>query len=283
MKELKIEIPTGYEIDKNYNQLKKEKKFIVYRHISPSGKVYVGITSNIPSVRWGKAGNQYKGSRIFYNAIKKYGWDNFKHEILLENQPEKAAKYTEKYLIKWYKIHKVSYNITDGGEGTLGFSHPMSEKCKEALRIANTGRKLTQEQKENLRKIHTGKKASSETIEKLRLSHLGHKDSEETKRKKSLNRKGKKLSKESIEKLRNSKIGRTVPEAVRIKIRNALQNNSIRNKPILQYTLDGKFIREFISSAEAGRITGADPSEIRKVVRGIHKQCKGFIWKEKVQ
>ena len=130
--------------------MRKEKKFIVYRHVSPSGKVYVGITSNTPSVRWGKAGNQYKGSKRFYNAIKKYGWNNFKHEILLENQPEKSAKYAEKYLIKWYKTHKISYNITDGGEGTLGFSHPMSEKCKEALKIANTGKKLTQEQKENL-------------------------------------------------------------------------------------------------------------------------------------
>lgn len=259
-----------------------EKKFIVYRHISPSGKVYIGITSNTPSVRWGKNGNQYKDSKRFYNAIKKYGWDNFKHEILLENQPEKAAKYTEKYLIRWYKIHRISYNITDGGEGTLGFSHPISEKCREALKIANTGRKLTQEQKENLRRINTGKKASPETIEKLRLSHLGHKDSEETKRKKSLSRKGKKLSKESIEKLKKTKIGHTVSEEVRIKIRNTLRNNSIRNKPVLQYTLDGKFIKEFISSAEAGRITGADPSGIRKVVKGINNQCKGFVWKEKV-
>ena len=97
-----------------------------------------------------------------------------------------------------------------------------------------------------------------------------------------MSRKGKKPSKESIEKFKKTRIGHTVSEEVRIKIRNALQNNSIRNKPVLQYTLDGKFIREFISSAEAGRITGADPSEIRKVVRGIHKQCKGFIWKEKV-
>ena len=231
-------------------KLKKEHKFFVYKHTSPSNKIYIGITckKNV-TYRWGKNGSQYNKCPYFWHAIQKYGWDNIKHEILFTDLSEKEAKAKEIELIAFYKSNnpEFGYNLTSGGEGRSGYS------------------------------------CSKESREKMSKSHLGHKDSEETRRKKSLSRKGKKLSKESIEKLRNSKIGRTVPEAVRIKIRNALQNNSIRNKPVLQYTLDGKFIREFISSAEAGRITGADPSEIRKVVRGIHKQCKGFIWKEKVQ
>lgn len=249
VEELKITIPKGQEIDKNYKQLKKEKKFIVYRHVSPSGKVYIGITckKNVTH-RWGKNGSQYIKCPYFWKAIQKYGWDNIKHEILFTNLSEKEAKAKEIDLIAFYKSNnpEYGYNLTEGGEGRSGYS------------------------------------CSKESIEKMSKSHLGHKDSEETKRKKSLSRKGKNLSKESIEKLRKSRIGRTVPEGVRIKIRNTLRNNSVRSKSVLQYTLDGKFIREFISSAEAGRITGADPSEIRKVVRGIHKQCKGFIWKEKV-
>ena len=28
------------------------KKWIVYKHTSPSGKVYIGITSNSPEKRW---------------------------------------------------------------------------------------------------------------------------------------------------------------------------------------------------------------------------------------
>lgn len=28
-----------------------------------------------------------------------------------------------RYLIRWYKIHNLSYNITDGGEGALGAGH----------------------------------------------------------------------------------------------------------------------------------------------------------------
>lgn len=273
MKELIITPPEGiiYQV----------KNYIVYKHISPSGKVYIGITSRSAKERWGN-GNYYKDSKKFYNAILKYGWENIKHEILLENQSESAAKYTEKYLIQWYKMHNISYNITDGGEGTCGFSHPMSEKCKEAIRKANIGRKLTLEQKENLRKLHIGKKFSKKTIEKLKISHLGHKDSDQTKLKKSISAKGKKKSKEAIENFRKSRLNHKVSVETHSKIRNTLRKNSILNKPILQYTLDGKFIREFISSAEAGRIINADPSGIRKAVKGIYKTYKNYIWKQKV-
>lgn len=92
--------------------------YTVYRHISPSGKVYVGITRRKPSSRWGINGRGYLGGnqKLFANAINKYGWDNFIHEILLTNISKEEAKYAEKYLIRWYKIHKISYNITDGGD-----------------------------------------------------------------------------------------------------------------------------------------------------------------------
>ena len=62
------------------------KKFCVYRHIFPNGKSYIGITSKKPNQRWenGK-GYSKTGQNAIYNAIKKYGWDNIKHEILFDN------------------------------------------------------------------------------------------------------------------------------------------------------------------------------------------------------
>lgn len=106
-----------------------EKLYSVYRHISPSGKVYVGITCVPPNQRW-RGGHGYIHSHqyLFANAIHKYGWDNFTHEILLEGRSKGEAVYAEKYLIKWYKMHGLSYNITDGGDigGSLaGKDHPM--------------------------------------------------------------------------------------------------------------------------------------------------------------
>lgn len=105
---------------------KPGKLFTVYEHISPSGKVYVGITSIPPKWRWGRNGSGYTASgdqKVIKAAILKYGWENFKHKIVLEEASEAEAKYTEKYLIKWYKLHRKSYNMTDGGEGTCGIHH----------------------------------------------------------------------------------------------------------------------------------------------------------------
>lgn len=99
--------------------LKSSNSYIVYRHTSPSGKVYIGITSYKAEIRWNN-GKGYIGSKKFQRAITKYGWSNIKHEVLLNNISKEEALYAEKYLIKWYKIHNISYNITDGGDGVVG-------------------------------------------------------------------------------------------------------------------------------------------------------------------
>lgn len=51
--------------------------YTVYRHISPSGKVYIGITSMEPEKRWGKNGYGYRRQKYFNNAIRKYGGAKF--------------------------------------------------------------------------------------------------------------------------------------------------------------------------------------------------------------
>ena len=62
---------------------KQEKKWKVYKHTGPTGKVYIGITMQNLSRRW-RDGKAYWGSIKFYNAIKKYGWKSFKHEQLAD-------------------------------------------------------------------------------------------------------------------------------------------------------------------------------------------------------
>lgn len=52
----------------------------VYEHWSPSGKVYVGITSQSIKVRW-QNGNGYIKCKTFYRAIRKYGWENMKRRL----------------------------------------------------------------------------------------------------------------------------------------------------------------------------------------------------------
>lgn len=96
------------------------KTWTVYKHVSPSGKVYVGITSNIHR-RWAANGYYYcLKETIFSRALHKYGWDNFQHIVIAEGLTKQEASNLEKILIKEYKELGISYNITDGGEGYAG-------------------------------------------------------------------------------------------------------------------------------------------------------------------
>lgn len=106
-------------------------KYIVYKHTSPSGKVYIGITKQNPNRRW-KSGHGYKQNKYFYNAILKYGWKNIKHEILYSNLTLEEACIKEKELISFYSKSNICYNIAEGG--TNGNTRSRTEKEKDHLR-----------------------------------------------------------------------------------------------------------------------------------------------------
>ena len=74
----------------------------VYCHTNIiNNKKYIGITSkDNPNDRW-KNGNGYinRNHPHFENAIKKYGWNNFKHEILFSGLTQEDALLKENSLI----------------------------------------------------------------------------------------------------------------------------------------------------------------------------------------
>jgi len=111
-----------------------ENNWTLYMHINKiNGMKYIGITSQKPEDRWGCNGNKYKQS-YFKNAIKKYGWDNFLHEIVFTGLSEEDAKYLEKLFIKGFKTKKPNgYNLTDGGDGTLGYSPSPDARKKMSI------------------------------------------------------------------------------------------------------------------------------------------------------
>jgi hypothetical protein len=59
------------------------------------------------------------------------------------------------------------------------------------------------------------------------------------------------------------------------------KENPVPTIPILQFDLNGKFIREFISLHDAERKTGYSRPNITNAARGIYKQSNGYIWKFK--
>ena len=90
--------------------------YYVYKHTTPSNKVYIGITRQNPSRRW-RNGHGYKESVLFFNAILKYGWINIKHEILEEGLTQEQACFKEKYYINLFQSNdkQYGYNIKPGG------------------------------------------------------------------------------------------------------------------------------------------------------------------------
>ena len=64
-------------------------------------------------------------------------------------------------------------------------------------------------------------------------------------------------------------------------IRHAKDNSIGNNKPVLQYTLDGEFVREWHSAYRAGKELGFTSELISKCCRGKQHEHKGFIWKFK--
>lgn len=89
-------------------------KYSVYKHTSPSGKSYIGITKNNPEKRW-KGGWGYYEQTKFFNAIKKYGWENFNHEVLETGLSLKKAWEREKYYIAKFDSFGNGYNADEGG------------------------------------------------------------------------------------------------------------------------------------------------------------------------
>lgn len=90
----------------------------MYVHINKiNGKKYVGITGRDPYVRWGKNGIHYSGNICFWNAINKYGWDNFEHIIIKTGLTVTEASILEIMFISlWKTQYKTNgYNIKSGG------------------------------------------------------------------------------------------------------------------------------------------------------------------------
>ena len=91
---------------------------IVYIHINKiNNKKYVGISSSSDvNRRWGREGEGYKNSKFYNLGILQYGWDNFKHIILVDQINLSLAEQIEARLIKILNLKDEScgYNESSG-------------------------------------------------------------------------------------------------------------------------------------------------------------------------
>jgi hypothetical protein len=129
----------------------EDKKFCVYRHTSPSGKVYIGVTSQNILARW-RNGKGYPQNRHFTSAIEKYGWDNFRHEILFSDLPKDEAFAKEIELIQLHRSNNpdYGYNQSSGGEYATTGWHP-SKETRRKQREVKLGKKLSEEHRRRIK------------------------------------------------------------------------------------------------------------------------------------
>lgn len=119
-----------YKSRKEKSKLNQTNKnnYSVYAHINKvNKKIYIGSTSRNTKVRW-QNGKGYLNNKIFNNDIKKYGWDNFEHEIIASGLTKEEAENFEELLIRRLDAtnEDVGYNIRYGGNTT---------ECPENIKI----------------------------------------------------------------------------------------------------------------------------------------------------
>lgn len=169
--------------------MKVDREYLVYIHINlVNGKVYIGQTSTSLGFRSGENGKKYleknrKGDfrqPVFANAILKYGWDNFSHEIIKDSLTKEEADALEVELISKYNStnHDYGYNIRSGGSRGL-----LSEESKRKIGESNKkycgplhsryGQKVPQETRDKISKAHKGRPKSKEVIEKISKTKTG--------------------------------------------------------------------------------------------------------------
>lgn len=249
-------------------------KGIIYKYVSPSGKIYIGQTLNEERRRneFLNMNNKYGGLKIF-NARKKYGPENFTYEVIFEKEyndiliaNEELNKLEIFYIEKFNSI-KNGYNISIGGDSIRCVM--LDNDCKE-------------------RAINTLKKRYEEGT--IVNPFKGHKHTEKTKqvlREKALGRpsafKGRKHTEESKVKMRlkhnnqfgenNSFYGKKHTEDAKRKIS---EKNS---KPVVQIDKNtNEIINIFKSGKDAGEYFGRanGNTDILNVCKGKVKKRNGY-------
>lgn len=100
--------------------------------------MYVGQTvhGDNPKIRWRSDGKGYGDNTYFGKAIKKYGWENFEHEVIANNLTADEADKFERLLIEKLDTmnENYGYNLVSGGSNGKTVSFQTRQKLSEAMK-----------------------------------------------------------------------------------------------------------------------------------------------------
>lgn len=225
-----------------------------------NGKKYIGQTIH-EKRRMATHKSAKSKSSQFHSAIKKYGWDNFKYEVLYKrdfinsDDASFSLDLMEIYYISLFNTFRNGYNATEG-----------ASSCTEEMRLKRSenmkensywrGKHLSEETKRKISNSRVGKKYGkhqSSTIKKMSDIKRGENNpfygkhhTEETKEKLSRINRGKIVSEEQMKIISEWNKNKIVSEETKTKI------SMSHSKSVVQLTIEGEFVAQFSSSKEAG-------------------------------
>ena len=226
-----------------------EKDYLVYKYTSPSGGVYIGQTHNSIEYRAGRDGYQYKvlnkETGEFFQpaiakAILKYGWDNFKKEIISSGLTSDEADELEIKLIKEAKENGECYNICSGGKGVPGAKERKIKQYTLSGEYIKTWDSIKEaESFLNIERAQANIVACCQGKRKRAYGYIWRYEED------------------------NTPVKPLTPY----------------RHPVCQYTKNGKFVAMYSSLVEAREETGIKETCIGNNLNGWSSSAGGYIWK----
>lgn len=140
---------------------------VIYKIISPSGKIYIGRTKNFNNrMNEHKQCAKKNSTNSIYKAIRKYGWDNMIKEIICEVASDISQIIEEEFIVA-YETVKKGYNDTyNGGGGDVWKGNRDSDEYMEFVAKMKT---INKGENNGM----YGKKHTEKSIEKLKQKAKG--------------------------------------------------------------------------------------------------------------
>ena len=277
------------------------RDWVIYKITSPSGRVYIGKTTNFSYRQSFYRNKNCKQQPLIRKSLVKYGYEAHKVEIIDQfKSGNDFSSGKEMFWIRSYMSNVSKWpeqrglNLTDGGQGGVG--KKMSDENRK---------KRSEYMKANPRKVGTWKPAA-EQIERFKQTWAkrkalgliggspmkGKKHTAEALKKmseaakKQIHKRGWKKTGQALENLREAAKKKTwkKPGGYKMKPEHLLKHIEVftlsKGKPVCQYNLDGTFLKEYPSLSGAARETGLAKSTINNILNRT-KNPRSFIFKYK--
>lgn len=248
-----------------------------------SGKMYIGETKEADvETRWKghlNAIRHNRGCPALQDAVRKYGIDKFKFEIVVICFDENRYDMEQFYIKKYNTLTPNGYNITLGGlgGGFIGKKH-----TPETLaRIKESGAKFREENPDH---FETYREKLSNSLKKLNISErMKNSEKWQTAIREGRIGGGAHKNKENNETTRH-KISESLKKYHHTKVNNIsvnIEEHRIRMAKAVGKSIhkveNENIIETYISISDAARKNNIAISTLKRAVK-LHKECGGFTW-----